>query len=111
MSTNANQLYYKPLIWYEDNFLNLSNAWDSRIQFSYEISSKKFSKLLKEPIYGNGLIEGLNLGYSSGITPFFQQFGNFIVTPYGAKGYCADNGYGGQYLIMHKDDFEAVVLH
>jgi hypothetical protein len=111
MSTNANQLYYKPLIWYEDYFLNLSNAWDSRIQFSYEISSKKFSKLLKEPIYGNGLIEGLNLGYSSGITPFFQQFGNFIVTPYGARGYCADNFYGGQYLIMHKDDFEAVVLH
>lgn len=111
MSPTANQLYYKPLLWYEDYSLNLSNAWDSRLQFSFEISSNTFSKLLKEPVFGKGLTNGLNVSTSSSVNGFYQPFGNFVVTPIGARGYCADSFYDGQYLIMHKDDFEAVVLH
>lgn len=67
--------------------------------------------MLKEPVFGRGLTNGLNLSSSSGISGFYQPFGNFVVTPYGARGYCADSFYDGKYLIMHKDDFEAVVLH
>ena len=111
MAPTANQLYYRPILWHKNGSLALHNAWDSRLQCSFDILTETFSPMLKEPVYGRGLTNGLNLSSSSAIGAFFQPFGNFVVTPYGARGYCADSFYGGQYLIMHKDDFEAVVLH
>ena len=96
---------------YQFDFLLLGSIINSRIQYSFNMNTNSFSKLSKERLYDRGLAIGLTLTTSGNFHPSFQQFGNFIVTPYGAKGYCADNGYGGQYLIMHKDDFEAVVLH
>ena len=109
MSTKANNLYNRPSLWFENNFLNLSHAWDSRLQYSFDISSNTFSQILKEPSFVKGLDIGLNLG--STLPASFQPFGNFVITPYGARGYCAESFYGGQYLIMHKDDFESVVIH
>lgn len=109
MAPTSNQLYYRPLLLYKNGTLALHNAWDSRLQCSFDILTETFSPMLKEPVFGRGLTNGLNLG--SSINGFYQPFGNFVVTPYGARGYCADSFYGGQYLIMHKDDFEAVVLH
>ena len=89
----------------------MNNEWQSRLQYSYDINTSAFSQMLVEPTIGNGLITGINLASASSLSPSFQRFGNFVITPYGARGYCANSLYGGQYLIMHKDDFESVVIH
>ena len=111
MVATTNNLYYSPVLLFENGVLNLNNTPFSRLQYSFDLQSQNFSQLLLETTYGRGLIEGLNLTYTGYWAPSFQTFGNFIITPYGAKGYCTNSAYGGQYLIMHKDDFEAVVLH
>ena len=110
-SVNSDNLYYLPYLVFGTGELRLNNEWQSRLQYSYDINTSGFSQMLVEPTIGNGLITGLNLTSSSSWSPSFQRFGNFVITPYGAKGYCANNFYGGQYLIMHKDDFESVVIH
>ena len=111
-SVNPNNLYYRPYLVFGTGELKLNNEWRSRLQYSYDINTSGFSQMLVEPTtIGNGLITGLNLASSSNWSPSFQPFGNFVITPYGARGNCADSFYGGQYLIMHKDDFESVVIH
>jgi len=110
-NVNPNNLYYLPYLVFGTGELKLNNEWQSRLQYSYDINTSGFSQMLVEPTIGNGLITGLNLTSSSSRSPSFQRFGNFVITPYGAKGYCANNAYDGQYLIMHKDDFESVVIH
>lgn len=111
MTGTPNNLYYSPSLLFKDGILRLNNASFSRLQYSYDLQTQNFSQLLQENNYGPGLSEGLNLANAGHWAASFQPFGNFIVTPYGARGYCADSFYGGQYLIIHKDDFEAVVLH
>lgn len=111
MTGTPNNLYYTPSLLFKDGILRINNASFSRLQYSYDLQTQNFSQLLRENNYGPGLSEGLNLANAGHWAPSFQPFGNFIVTPYGARGYCADSFYGGQYLIMNKDDFEAVVLH
>ena len=104
-------MYYGPYLVFGTGKLNLNTEWQPRLQYSYDLNTNGFSKMLIEPERGESVIIGLNLSSSPTWAPSFQPFGNFVITPYGARGYCADSFYGGQYLIMHKDDFESVVIH
>jgi hypothetical protein len=110
-TVNPINMYYRPYLVFGTGKLNLNTEWQSRLQYSYNLNTNEFSKMLVEPMRGNSLIIGLNLNTSVVLSPSFQRFGNFVITPYGARGYCAESFYGGQYLIMHKDDFESVVIH
>ena len=111
-ATSINQFYQFPVLWYKNGSFRMNGTEQNRMQYSFNILSNTFSKMLIEPLRGQSLSGGLSPTESNSyFNAYFQPFGNFIVTPYGARGNCADSFYGGQYLIIHKDDFEAVVLH
>jgi hypothetical protein len=111
-ATSINSFYQLPVLWFKNGSFKMNGTEQKRLQYSFNILSNTFSKMLIEPIRGQSLSGGLSPTESSSyFIPYFQPFGDFVITPYGARGNCSTYFYEGQYLIMHKDDFEAVVLH